>query len=148
MTPISPVVFCDTGAFTPLVQRLQRAGAITAVQGLYENRATKAGIAKPSMWSFDNPNITFDMEVVSFGDAYSSKYDDIVRIIKSTADTSRDALQLDSAYISTAAAFVTSDKRDIVSRRDQREPLLGIRIFHLPFEEDEFCEWVSSIASR
>ena len=83
------------------------------------------------------------MTVVSFNDGYSPKHAEIVRIIASSRDTRKDALQLDSAYLSKAAAFTTSDKRDIVAHRAELEPLLGLRIFYFPDEEPDFLEWVA-----
>jgi hypothetical protein len=137
-----PIVFCDSGGFTKEIRRLHRAGTIVAKQGLYEDRAKKADIARPSMWTFDNTHITFDLTEFSFSDGYSPKHAEIVKIIGSNS-TRIDALQLDSAYISKAAAFTTSDKRDIVAHRAKLEPLLGIRIFYLPDERSDFLDWVA-----
>src|ERR1022692_1232625 len=137
-----PIVFCDSGGFTKVIQRLHRAGKIIAKQGLYEDRSNKADVAKPSMWTFHNTHITFDMPVVTLNDSHSPKHAEIVKIIGSN-NARVDALQLDSAYISKAAAFTTSDKRDIVAHRAQLEPLLGMRIFYLPDEEGDFLEWVA-----
>jgi hypothetical protein len=138
-----PIVLCDSGGFSKEVQRLHRAGTIIAKQGLYEDRSPRADIAKPSNWTFDNPHITFDMAVVTFGDTYSPKHAEILRIIGSSKETRNDALQLDSAYLSKAAAFTTSDKRDIVAHRAELEPLLGLRIFYFPDEESDFLKWVA-----
>jgi hypothetical protein len=137
-----PIVFCDSGGFSPAVQRLRREGKIIAVQGLYEDRSRKADIAKPSSWTFDNPHITFDMDIVTFADTYSSKYDEILRIVGSGPETRSDTLQLDSAYLSKAAAFLTSDKRDIVANKSELEPLLRLRVFYFPDEEPDFLDWV------
>lgn len=138
-----PIVFCDSGGFSKAVQRLHLTGTIIAKQGLYEDRSKKAEIARPSMWTFDNTHITFDMSEVTFSDTYSPKHAEIVRIIGSS-NTWKDALQLDSAYISNAAAFTASDKRDIVTHRAELEPLLRLRIFYFPDEERDFIEWVAA----
>jgi hypothetical protein len=65
----------------------------------------------------------------SFGDLSPSHfYDNILRIVG--RQNRADALHIDSAYKSDCKAFLSRDKKDILSKRIDLEAMLGIRFFH------------------
>jgi len=58
----------------------------------------------------------------------------------------RDALQIDSAHKSGCDAFLSRDRKDIISKRAALEALLGIRFFHSDEDWDAFLAFVENEA--
>ena len=128
-------VYCEHGALTPTLKALQRARRIELIHFPYDAGATTRHISPTAAVS----NAQWrDLNVKNWdGLAHVSSWDDFegsehfLRIQSIVgASNRRDALHVDSAYKSGCAAFITRDKDDILSRRDQLEALLPIRFFH------------------
>ena len=54
----------------------------------------------------------------------------------------RDILHIDSAYKTGCQIFLTSDKKDIWSKRSDLEPLLSMKIFYSASESDLLIEHI------
>ena len=77
------------------------------------------------------------------GDFSPSKfYGQILRIVRQ--QNRRDALHIDSAYKSGCKAFLSRDKRDILSNRIELEALLGIRFFHPDDDWNQFLVFLQT----
>jgi hypothetical protein len=75
----------------------------------------------------------------------SEKLREIYSIIGEDPQERRDGLHLDSAYKSGVHVFLTSDKANIWSHRDQLEPLLGFRIFNPDVEISLLKDFINSL---
>jgi hypothetical protein len=142
------IVYCEIGAVTKVVKDLIDRGVIQIIHGPYEGRLKRAIPAMPSRVTADSTWFTSDSTFRISDLEHSSNHSDIVRIIGSGKRTRMDALHLDSAHKSGAAAFLTPDKHDIVRHRVQLEALLGLRIFHLNAEDEKFRTWANSEYAR
>lgn len=60
-------------------------------------------------------------------------------------DNRRDILHLDSAHKMGADIFLTSDKDDILSKRNQLEQIICYKIYHTPTERAEVLDAISKI---
>jgi hypothetical protein len=138
------IVYCERGAFTAAVKEQYSAGAIHLIHGPYEGKLKRAKPAHPSLVTLDSELFTIDSDVPISDLEYSEKFAEIVRVVGK--NNHQDALHLDSAYKSKADAFVTADLDDIASHRDELEPLVNLRIFHVPSEDHCFAQWVRSQA--
>jgi hypothetical protein len=134
------VVYCERGAFAGAIKQHARTGVIELRHGPYEGRLKRASPARPSLVTCDSSVVTADSTISTDDCYFSERYEEILKVIG--ASNKHDALHLDSAYKSGVRAFLTSDKDDIVQHRATLEPLLGLRIFHIPSEVLQFEQWV------
>lgn len=128
-------VYCDTGAFRVELTALEREGKIRIFQFKYENKNKRIRhMAAPSRPSWKEINYTWSELSLTWDvlGKTSHKRQAIEALLG--PNSIRDAKHLDSAYMEGCRAFLTSDKRDIVSRRSELVSLLGIEVFH--FRED------------
>ena len=123
-------VYCEHGAITSGLHRLQLDGRIEIIQFPYERRTRRAAEAHPSGAELPGPGGATRKEADASGDdfAQSEKYSEIERIIGGA--NQKDIWQVDAAYKSGCNCFFTTDKRDILSKRSELEELLGIMFFH------------------
>lgn len=137
-------VYCDTGAFRFELIALEREGKIRIFQFKYENKNKRIRhMAAPSRPSWKEINYAWS-ELSLTWDALgktSHKRQAIEALLG--PNSIRDAEHLDSAYIEGCRAFLTSDKRDIVSRRGELVSLLGIEVFHFREDWNEFLALVA-----
>jgi hypothetical protein len=137
-------VYCDTGAFRDELRDLEREGKVRIFQFKYENKNKHVRhMAAPSRPSWKEINYTWS-ELTLTWDALgktSHKRQEIETLLG--PNSIRDAKHLDSAYMEGCRAFLTSDKRDIVSRRDELRSLLGIEVFHFHVGWEAFLAFVA-----
>jgi hypothetical protein len=122
-------VYCERGAYRQELRVLEEAGTIQLVDFPYEglNKKVRAQ-ADPSKVTMDSTYITSDSSLPIGSMIESEKFEDILRIVG--RDHEFDARHLDSAYKSGCACFLTPDKRDIASKSQDLEALLGLQVFH------------------
>ena len=70
----------------------------------------------------------------------SDKCGDIAEVVGSRNEI--DIKHLDSAHLAGCKVFLTSDKGDLVSKREPLELLLGIKVLHFVDDWNEFIEIV------
>lgn len=132
-------VYCDTGGWTERLGALERTGLISVHQFKFENRSRRiAHGAIPSALTYnDTPKYTYDdwrkdkfLSVSSFEAlaGVNSKLAEISVVVGGGCDV--DARHLDSAYMTGCVAFLTSDRGDILSKRDLLFSITGLQIFH------------------
>ena len=139
-------VYCDTGAYRTELKSLELEGKIRVFQFKYENKNKHIShMASPSAPSWEEVNYMWkDFDSLTWDDLgkTSNKWEEIEALLG--PNSIRDAKHLDSAYMEGCRVFLTSDKDDIVSRRSEIAPLLGITVLH--FRED-WSEFLSLIAA-
>ena len=137
-------VYCDTGAYCDKLKRLERDGKVQVFQFKYENKNKHIRhMAAPSRPSWKEIKYTWS-ELTMTWEALgktSQKRQAIEALLG--PNCIRDAKHLDSAYMEGCRAFLTSDKRDIVSRRGALRSLLGIEVFHFRDGWKEFLAFVA-----
>ena len=138
-------IYCDNGACPNELKTLQKKGSIELVMFKYENKnrhIKNSGQPSAATWN-DMKNYTWD-DVPGTWDDYnaSDKYEEIVAIV-ALENKRVDILHLESAYKTGVDAFITNDKDDILSYRDQLEKALGFRFFHTS-EIEELVWFVTS----
>ena len=100
-------------------------------------------IASPSTPTWDEMNYLWnDLAGLAWADlgAQSDKREAIAKLIGGTHE--RDIKHLESAYMSDCKVFLTSDKRDISSKRIELGSLLGIKVLHF---HDHWLDFLSLI---
>ncbi len=145
-------VYCDTGGYRKELRVLEQSGRISLHQFKYENRKGKTSYgAIPSNTQYGdfynytygelsnlNPDSPLTYDQLSAG--IDSKYSRILKIVG--AHNRRDAQHLDSAQMTKCKIFLTSDKGDIWSKRDQLFSATGLRIFLMPSEWNDFLAYL------
>ena len=124
-------VYSEHGALRKECWRLQREGVIDLLTFPYESKRRRIRHqALPSETRIgDLGYVTIGELTCTIGDFSSSHlYDNILQIVGRR--NRLDALHMDSAYKSGCKAFLSRDKKDILSKRIDLEALLGIRFFH------------------
>ena len=139
-------VYCDTGAYLKALTGLESEGRISLHQFKYENRSKRIrGIALPSELNYDEIKNYFYDEVaeLTYGElgGVNSKLADIISIIG--AHNRMDARHLDSAQMSGCSVFLTSDKKDIWSKRNTLKAAAGLTVFHVPTEWEQFITLIN-----
>ena len=137
-------VYCDTGAFRHELTALEQEGKIRISQFKYENKNKRirhmAAPSRPSWkeinYSWSELNMTWDV----LGKT-SHKRQAIQALLG--PNSIRDAKHLDSAYMEGCTVFLTSDIKDIVSRRGELMSLLDIKVFHFRKDWNEFLALVA-----
>lgn len=132
------------------LRALEQSGRISLHQFKYENHKSKArGSAIPSNTQYrDLKNYTYD-ELDKLNLAYdqlefgiNSKFSTIQKIIE--AHNRRDAQHLDSAQMTKCEVFLTSDKKDIWSKKNQLLLATNLNIFLMPSEWGKFIAYTES----
>jgi len=137
-------IYCDNGACPKELKDLQVAGIVELIMFKYENtnRHIKNSGIPSSATHNDMKNYTYENAPGRYSDyTESDKYQDIVSIVGRSNRV--DILHLDSAYKTGVDVFITNDKDDIISYRDELEKKLGIRFFYT----DEIDDLVSFITA-
>jgi hypothetical protein len=122
-------IYCDTSGFREELYQLQRRGLVDLVTFPYDNKIIKQHVlAPPSAAIWKDCNLRWSEMNFRWKDArMSDKYENIRRIL---GRPRRDALHIDSAFKAGCHAFLTRDKKDILSKARELEELLGMRFFH------------------
>ena len=114
-------VYCDTGGYRSELKDLHQKGLIQVIQFHYENRNNNIkNSAPPSNPTWDEMNYSWnELSDLIWDDLgkTSDKHVEISRIIGK--DNKRDIKHLDSAYMARCNAFITSDKDDICSNKNE-----------------------------
>lgn len=156
-------VYCERNAVRPWLRALQAQGKITLVLFPYDgNNPAGVELATPSVVTMDSTWVRFSMPIPISDMEASPKIDEIRKVLwRRTGEginekrvnapagfigmvTEGDARHLDSAYKSRCRAFLTKDKRDILSHADELEQLLGFRPFHPDDDREQFCAFVEA----
>ena len=132
-------IYCDNGACPLELKNFQKEGVVELFMFRYENNnrhIRNSGEPSKATWA-DMKNYAWQNAPGTWNDyAGSEKYDQIAELI-GLANNRVDVLHVDSAYKNRCEIFITNDKDDIWSKREQLEPLLGMRFFHI--SEIEAC---------
>ena len=140
MTP--PKVYCEHGALRTELYELQKIGQINLVLFPYEEkvkRIKEPGVPSEAAWS--EMNFSWENSPGSWEDYKgSTKYVQIQEIIG--RENKRDVKHLDSAFKSNCQAFLTRDKGDILSKKNELEEILKMKFFHPDDDWVEFCKFI------
>ena len=123
-------VYCEHGALTRELKRLEQEGRVTLLLYPYEMRTKRiAALAEPSDPTWEESNTAWEEEEGTWNDLLpSSKFKSILGIVGSA--NVRDAKHIDSAHKSGCQAFFSPDRHDIISNGQLLEKLLGIKFYH------------------
>lgn len=136
-------IYCERGAWRKELKDLESQGKIKIVTFPYEGKSRRTpNFSTPSRISCDSTNITLDMNFSVSDSVESEKYEQIRSIVGKKNEM--DIRHLDAAYKSQCHAFLTPDKRDIISRKDELESLLKMSFFHVIDNWDEFIKFIES----
>lgn len=139
-------VYCDTGGFRPELLDLEQEGRIVLFQFKYENRNRRIQrAAVPSNPSWKQMNYTWD-EMRRTPGLESLTYDNIgnhtpkfAELLAGVGASNRvDAQHLDSAHASQCSVFLTSDKDDIWSKRQEIREVTDLVVLHVQRDWVEF----------
>lgn len=146
-------VYCDTGAYVGGLHGLEQSGAISVHQFKYEksSRRIRKGAVPSDLRYSDFIHYTYgelkttevlkDLTYDQLG-GINSKFAAILEIVGLRNRT--DAQHLDSAQMSNCKVFLTSDKSDIWSKRELLFAAIGLQIFHVPSEWNDFLSYVQN----
>ena len=123
-------VYCEHGALTRELKRLEQEGRVTLFLYPYEMRTNKIkALAHPSDPTWEESNTAWEEEEGTWNDLLpSSKFKSILRIVGCA--NVRDAKHIDSAHKSGCQAFFSPDRKDITSKGQFLEKLVGIKFYH------------------
>jgi hypothetical protein len=136
-------VYSEHGALRSELTPLQQQGIIELVTFPYESKSRKIRRqAVPSAARIgDLAFVTIGELRCTIGDfSPSDFYREILRIVG--RQNRRDALHIDSAYKSACKAFLSRDKKDILSKGIELEALLGVRFFHPDHDWNNFLAFL------
>lgn len=145
-------VYCDTGAYDRRLKPLKDSGAIAVHQFKYENSSRRISSGafpsdfrysdKPAYRSYDEMRTDEFLREITYDDLRAAKslFVEILTIIGTENRT--DAQHLDSAQMTGCQVFLTSDKKDIWSKRSSLESVVNMRIFHTSSEWEQFIALV------
>jgi hypothetical protein len=112
--------------------------------GKHRPKKRKMELAIPSAVPWQYANVTWgEMNDTCENCCKSEIYDTIAKIIGKS--NSEDILHIDSAYKSGCHIFLTSDKRDIHSKRLELEEICGFRIFFPKDDEQQIIACVEEL---
>lgn len=99
-------------------------------------------LAKPSKSQWKDCHATWMefLEITWADFEGSSLHPEIEAIIGMGPENRRDVLHFDSAHKTACKIFLTSDKRNIWSKKNALESLTSIKIYHTPSELKELSE--------
>ena len=134
-------IYCEHGAMTEQIRDLARSGMLEIVHFPYDSDSNiRLTTAAPSAAQYRDLNLPIrDLPDKIADYSGSIHFNEILSIVG--AENRRDALHIDSAFKHDCSIFVTKD-RDILSKREELESLLGIRSLH----PDEGCDLKRFIA--
>ena len=136
-------VYCEHNAFRPILREYQEEKRLIELYHFSYDPNSKTGRLKripiPSALEWkDLTNVGEWDPLTQFNWSdfpHSQHFDRILAIVGN--DSRPDALHIDSAFKEGCRLFVTTDKTDILSNKDELEALLGIRFTHPDYVEDE-----------
>jgi hypothetical protein len=144
-------VYCDSGAYVSGLNDLEQSGRVSVHQFKYENRSRriKSGAVPSDLRYGDFLHYTYDelkttpvLKDLTYDQlgGVNSKFELIVQLVGK--HNRADAQHLDSAQMTGCTVFLTSDKGDIWSKKQPLLELLGLHVFHVPSEWDQFLEHI------
>lgn len=139
------IVYCDNGAYRKELKELDRKGIIKLIQFKYENKNKNINnIAHPANPTWKQDQTTWDEGNYSWDDygKTSNKRNEIISLVGLYNEL--DIKHLESAHLSECDAFITNDKDDIWSKRNEIKKLLNIEVFHYIQDWEKFVEFVNS----
>lgn len=136
-------VYCDTSGFRQGLKDLQNQGKIELVMFSYENKnrnITNSG--KPSAATIgDLKNFTIGALPGTIGDYKgSNRFESLKEIMGE--ENRVDILHLDSAFKTGCLFFLTRDRKHIVSKREEIEKILGIKVVHSDDDWEKFNSYL------
>lgn len=144
-------IYCDTGASISFLKGYKE--TIEFIQFPHDSRdrpkRVNMSVAKPSACRWSQANITYQEATFQFFDcAKSNIYSELEKLIGKHNET--DVLHLDSAYKANAHIFLTSDKRDIWTKRSILEPICGFKIYYPAAvgEQVQVIEYIKTFAFK
>jgi hypothetical protein len=144
-------VYCDTGAYGSELMKYEYDGLISVHQFKYENanrHIRHAAVPSNPTWD-EMKNYTWaDLKKIEelrdltweSVEHTSDKFNDIVALVGTK--NLIDAKHLDSAVASGCTIFLTSDKKDIWSKREALKSLTGLLVLHVTTEWATFVHLV------
>jgi hypothetical protein len=139
-------VYCYTGGYRKELKGMEQNGLIKLMQFHYENRNKNIkSAAPPSKPTWEEMNYSWnELPKLTWDDLdkTSGKYNRIKDLIGK--ENARDIKHLDSAYMAQCDAFITSDKDDISSKKNEIYQLLNIRVFHFHVDWENFVSYCNS----
>ncbi len=148
MTAKKIQIYCDSGATSSKLKYLEADCEFYQFPYDSPDRPKKPFLlAKPSaaQWRDCNP-AWFEFTEVTFNDFQGSTiYTKIKSIVGVGPENRRDVLHFDSAFKTGCSVFLTTDKRDLWSKRDALESLAGIKTFWTPFEIPQVIEYFTTL---
>ncbi|MDP1623771.1 MAG: hypothetical protein Q8M08_15705 [Bacteroidales bacterium] len=134
-------IYCERGAWRRDLKNLESEGKIEIVTFPYEGRSKKTpNFSSPSLVTCDSTYLTFDM-TFRISDSVGSEMYDQIRLIVGKKNE-MDVRHIDAAYKSQCQAFLTPDKKDIISKKVQLEKLLNMKFFHSRDDWGEFVKFI------
>ena len=141
-------VYCEHGALTKKLRAHQKVGRIELIHFPYDPDARSKHLspsAKLSEAQWRDMNVAWnELGKVTWDEFSGSAYlEDIKSIIG--ASHRRDVLHVDSAHKTGCKIFITVDN-DILSKKEELEPLLGMRFFHPEKDEAELESYLDCLS--
>ncbi len=107
-----------------------------------ENKKWEPLVAKPSCVKWKDDHLSWEEDCSTWAECTGSKiYPEICSVVGFQKE--KDILHLDSAYKSKAQIFLTSDKGDIISKRNQLEKICVFKIFNPVKECVELISYIN-----
>lgn len=127
-------LYCDSGAN---IKYLKKYKDLEFYKYPYDKNSRgkklKHKLPKVSELTWEMANTTWEESTFTWGECEGSeKYEILLKML--TQENIEDVLHLDSAYKTEVDIFITSDKDDIESKKEELEALLNFKIF---FHGDE-----------
>jgi len=142
------IIYCDTGASIKKVKKwaMQRSFyARIKWKGFPSENKNKnlENVKRPSAPSWDRMSANWEEWESKWEDTSASEnYLKIEEIVGK--ENKEDVQHLDSAYRSQCQYFFTSDKKDILSNKEQLERLLHLKLFNPHKEFKTVCESIKN----
>jgi len=127
-------IYCDSGADITFLKKYYNKCDFVQYpyDSSYRPKKKNMALATPSALTWSQANTTWGESTFTWGECCGSKqFNKIMEIIGK--QNKADILHIDSAYKSGCHIFLTSDKRDIYSKKELLEAICNFRIFY-PFE--------------
>lgn len=108
-------------------------------------------LATPSLLQWRDANVRWNESLFQFQECTpSERYADFKKILEQNSkkpieSLRRDILHLDSAYKTGCKIFITSDNKDIVSKRKELEEIGNFKIFRSPQETDALISYIKHL---
>lgn len=147
MNPIP--VYCEHGAYDKRLSPLKAGNRIEIVHFPLETKSRHTQIRptpSDSTWE-DMVNITWDNADFTWEGTEGSEIKSAICHLIG-ANNRRDADHVDAAYKHGCVCFLTNDRGDILSRKDQLKNLTGMKFFDLGEEFDRFIEFLKELEAQ